>query len=207
MFNRKDLKNFSKILKLSVMGLALVGATSVGRAEITNAYAYGYTATVDCYSHFTDATDWLRLTIHQTGDGQLGGYINTDTVLDPTLTLQHVINNDTGIAWNSYHVSVFMPNFFTIGGAVVNIPGGWSAVVTAPTPVLGGFQGQVDYSGGPVIAPGGVLDFQLAITFANGLAFSFTEDVSPGLVPEPSTAALLLGGLLAFGLKRSRKTA
>ena len=201
-------RNLSRNLKPLLVGFVLASAAgSSSRAAITNATAYGYSSAIYCYPTFNDASDLLRMSMNQTAAGQLGGYIYTDSLVDPTLTLQHVINNSTGIAWSSYHVSIFMPNIFTIGSDVVNAPPGWSSAVTAPVAVAGGFQGKVDLSGGPLVAPGGTLDFQFAITFANGLVFSFTEDAAPGLVPEPSSLSLALLGLAAFRLLKSRRLA
>jgi hypothetical protein len=208
MFTRHNFKRILRKLELAAASLALLGAMgSVGRAEITNAVAYGYSSALYCYATFDDANDVLRMAMTQNAAGQLGGYIYTDSPTDPTLTLLHVIDNATGIAWSSYHVSFFMPNLFSIGNAMVNIPAGWSSVVTAPVPVTGGYLGQVDFTGGPLVLPAATLNFQFDITFADGLLFSFTETAIPGLVPEPSTLSLVLMGLIGCGLRKFRKAA
>ncbi len=43
------------------------------------------------------------------------GTIDTDTALDPTLTLSSAVNNDTAFAWIEYQVIVYMsvPSTFT----------------------------------------------------------------------------------------------
>jgi hypothetical protein len=209
MYIRDQLRTSFKSLRLTVALVALGGFASTSvYADITNAVADSYGPTIYCYSSFNDAQNVLTLSMSQWGNGQVGGTIYTDSTLDPTLTLVHNINNATGIAWNAYHVTVFMPNTFTLSAASVAAPAGWSASITAPVAVVGGFQGQIDYSAGTIVAPGGTLNFQYDLTFANGLAFNFTESDAPGLVPEPSTISLaLLGGLAAFRLRKSRKAA
>jgi hypothetical protein len=39
---------------------------------------------------------------------QMKAIIDTDTPLDPNLTLSSSVNNDTGFAWNGYQVNVVM---------------------------------------------------------------------------------------------------
>lgn len=208
MFNRLQLPTTFRNLKLSVVLLALASfASTASYATITNATANSYSAGLSCYPDFYAANDTLEMDLTQSGPGQINGMIYTDSAADPTLTLVHNINNASGIGWNAYHVTVFMPNFFSLANAMVNTPGGWSASIVNPTMVIGGYQGQINYSGGPVIAPGGTLNFQFDLTFADGLAYSFTETAAPGLVPEPSTICLGLLGLVAFAARRSRKTA
>ena len=45
--------------------------------------------------------------------GHIQDDIITDTESDPTLTLDHQINNDTGVTWNDYHVKVTMNKSFS----------------------------------------------------------------------------------------------
>jgi hypothetical protein len=211
MLNPGKLRKTLASLKISAIALlACLTGFVTNAAEITNATAEAYSGGVYCHAVFSDAADVLSLNLNQSTDGSITGMIYTDDPSDPTLTLHHIINNSTGIGWSSYHVNIFMPNFFTIETAgpfapVVTTPGGWTASVVSPVFVGLGWQGQVNLFGGPAVAPGGTLDFAYSITFSNGLAFSFTEEVAPGLVPEPSSLSLGLLGLAALILRRNRK--
>jgi hypothetical protein len=206
---------FRKLKVLTILGclsLAASFAYGEGTTEITNAYAYADYGTpgIYCSSHFDDASDVLYIRMTQGGAGQIDGHIYTTSADDPTLTLAHDITNSMATAWNSYHIAVSMNgNPFSIGATpVINTPAGWTFLVTQPS-IGNGWQGLVDlYSGGnDVAALGGILNFSYSITFEGSTAFSFTEDAAPGLVPEPSTLALGVLGLVAFGIKRSRRTA
>jgi hypothetical protein len=216
MLNPGKLRKTTQTLKISALVVLASLVTCISNAaQITNATAEAYSGGIYCLPTFYDGNDVLQLDVHQyagaVNGGSIIGSIYTDDATDPTLTLHHIINNNTGIGWSSYHVSVFMPNIFGIETAgpfapIVNNPGGWTVSVTAPIAVIGGYQGQVDIFGGPPVAPGGTLDFAYSFTFSNGLAFSFTENVAPGLVPEPSSFAFILAGLAAFGIRKFRKS-
>jgi hypothetical protein len=126
------------------------------------------------------------------------GSISTDTPLDPTITLQNTLDNDTLFAWTAYHVNVSMNNFFSIvvGSPTVYTPGGWTGVITQQPVLVGGsYVGQVDFTGGPQVNVGDTLDFSYKIQFSGSTSYSFTQELVA--VPEPTSLGLLaLGGAL-----------
>ena len=149
------------------------------------------------------------------------GWVDTDTVLDPTLFLGSGVDNDTAGAWIGYQVNVYVnnPTFTFVGTPTVStIPGGsWflASGPTTPTLVVGGFyngyyEGTFDFSdGGTPLLVGDELDFNYAIHFASSTDYAFTQEMIPMFqeVPEPGTLALAgMGGLmLALRLRRNRR--
>jgi hypothetical protein len=190
-----------------LMVAATLAWCSVAQASITDATASGDN-NVSCIYTFSPIDNTLTLNETQVGVGMITGDITTDVPGDPTLTIQNVINNDTGYAWPAYHVNVFMSQPFTIANTIVLNPG-WTGSVTQQ-PVLSGstYGGQIDYLGGTPVLDGQILSFSYQITFS-GTA-SFSQELIP--VPEPGPLSLVLGGgLLLAGCmfarqRRSRKT-
>jgi len=124
---------------------------------------------------------------------------------DPTLTLANSIDNDTGFAWTSYQVDVWMNQNFLISSEMVSGPAGWG-VDSVAQPVLGTamwdgnpvpnvYIGHLYLSGTPSVGIGDTLDFSYAISFTGPV--SFTEQLVP--VPEPASLSLLLGAALLLG--------
>jgi hypothetical protein len=132
--------------------------------------------------------------------GRLTVNFISDTDLDPTLTLQNIIGNDTDFAWTGYRVKVSMDQDFTLSSPMVNYGEtselGWSGAVTVSPAVWNGsaYMGQVDYWGGTPIPVGGTLDFSYDLTFV-GTAH-YCQEMTP--LPEPSSLVLLGSG--AIGL-------
>ncbi len=144
------------------------------------------------------------------------GTVNTDGLLDPTLTLASAIENDTNFAWSAYTVNVYMVSTFTLTNAEVTLPTDWTLVNTVePSTPLGSGPFAGDYEGtmnfqegtGPV-AIGDEIDFDYQMKFSGASHFNFTQEVIPIAVPEPGAIDLVAvsGGLLAgLALIRSRR--
>ncbi|MGD0614735.1 MAG: PEP-CTERM sorting domain-containing protein [Verrucomicrobiota bacterium] len=139
------------------------------------------------------------------GPAHVLGTITTDTEADPTLTLASGVDNDTGFAWTGYQVNVVMSNPFTIvsGSPSVSSPSSDWNVSSTVEPTLQGsglysgkYEGTINLSDGTPLAVGDELDFSYAIHFSGSTSYSFTQEMIPTLVPEPSTLSLVLGGLL-----------
>jgi hypothetical protein len=132
--------------------------------------------------------------------------ITSDTEQDPTLTLNNVIDNDTGFSWAGYQVLIYMNKTFTIPTApLLNGPAGWGMISYTPSATFNGTEwvGQIDFSGTPPIGPGGQIDFTYQLAFAGSVRF--TQELVPIAVPEPAACTLLLGGGLLAGLLARRQ--
>jgi hypothetical protein len=129
----------------------------------------------------------------------------TDTELDPTITLNNVIDNDTSFGWAGYQVNIFMNKSFTINFATLNAPSGWSVTPFAPVAVntSSNWFGQFTFTGSPAIMPAGQIDFTYQVSFLGSVRF--TQEMIPIAVPEPAAASLLLGGGLLLGLMRRQR--
>ena len=150
---------------------------------------------------------------------QMKAIIDTDTPLDPNLTLSSSVNNDTGFAWNGYQVNVVMsaPFLFTAPAPNAQNPSvnDWFlAAIVPPThqvsgPWAGFYEGTLDFSAGTPVGIGGELDFQYTISFGSSTHYILTQEMIPSAVtiPEPSTIVLLaIGGLgLVMRLRRSSR--
>jgi len=134
------------------------------------------------------------------GPGHILGYFTTDTESDPTLTLGHSIDNDTGSDWGDYHVVVTMDKSFSFSAIGVG-NAGWTFNSVAPSLVGTNYVGTINYYAvDPYLTPvlaGGTLNFNFSVSFSGSV--SFAEQLTPSPVPEPATFVLVacgLGGLL-----------
>ncbi len=148
------------------------------------------------------------------GPGHILADITTDLPEDPTLTIASAIDNDTGFAWTSYVVDVFMNVNFTLSGVSVANPLGWiGTIAIAPhqvAPFTPLWTGEIVYSqnGGPVVNtipfdPNNTLDFSYKVTFTGATHYSLTEQVTP--IPEPGTFGLVVCGLLVAGFSAIKR--
>ena len=191
-------KSFYLVAAASLLGW------SIGNASVTSVTDAGWTGGIYCYSPMTFTNGDVSLGATETGDGKAWATINTTGPLDPTLTIDNAVDNDTAFVWTEYIVDVSLNADFTIQSAAVTAPASdWVANITQPgAPVAGIYTGVIDYvSGTPVqIAPGpnSEFDFNYQIMFSGLSSYSLSETVTP--VPEPATLSLLLvGGLLLGG--------
>lgn len=124
--------------------------------------------------------------------GHMVGWFQTDTPDDPTIRVINTIDNETGFSWTAYRLNLFMSAPFTLSAAVVYDPVDWTATITQQ-PIWNGtnYQGQIDYSGGTAIAPGGSLEFGYKMSFSGSTSYNFTQEMIP--IPEPSAGVLLAG--------------
>jgi hypothetical protein len=192
-----------KMRMLAIMA-GLMACASLSRADIvSNSIAADNDGVMSCYTYgFLKTGDHaFQLSIdgsHNLWDaGHIQGGIYTDTELDPTLTLDNQIDNDTGVVWNDYHVKVTMNKSFSFSNVAVT-NGGWTFNTTAPVQIGSDWIGYIDYFAGNLVPNGGTLDFSYAISFIGSV--SFQEELTPSTVPEPTTAGCFLLGLgaLAF---------
>ena len=203
---------------LSIMA-GLLASVTLSRADITgNTLAADGDGVITCstYGFLNPSPGEFQLSIdgiqHYSPDplwptGHILGDITTDTPTDPSLTLGHEIDNDTGTAWSDYHVQITLDKSFTLSNVTV-ANSGWTSIVTAPTQVGSSWIGYIDYyAGTPVpydINPllTGTLDFSYKMSFIGSV--SFCEALTPSFVPEPGTWALLVGGLAGVFFMRRR---
>jgi hypothetical protein len=195
-----------KIRMLAIAVALLVGA-GFSRANITNYNIWNYdTSVMTCsYGFQTNGPGDYQLSIDGTHNlwdvGRIGGNIFTDTELDPTLTLDNSIDNDTGVTWNDYHVKVTMNKSFSFSNVAVT-NGGWTFNTVAPTNNGVVWIGYINYFAGNLVPNGGTLDFSYAISFIGSV--SFQEELMPSTVPEPGTFVLAICGLTGLLITRRR---
>ena len=200
-------------VKRAALSLLLAGLTcssAVANAKITGAsWDYG-TGSIWCYDQYDSASPNL-VSIYGTQTGPVGamsGWVTTDTAGDPSLTLAHSINNDSGQNWTEYVVDVSMGVNFSFSGITVSNPSGWiGGVSIAPTQISPTqWQGEIIYAenGGPPVNtitgdPHNVLDFSYTVSFSGNTFYGITEQVTA--VPEPGVASLLICGGLLLGAR------
>jgi hypothetical protein len=217
--------------------LAFLGYCATSSADITGAWWNDDgDGVLVCQTWTYDSANLPSPNLTMTGDqytvpgqstaGHMVGTITTDSPQDPTLYLGSAVNNDTSFVWTSYQVNVVMNAPFTfVAGSpyVINYPlsgpSDWTvAGVIAPFLQVSGiyagdYEGTIDLTGGTPIAisdqPDGELDFGYGIHFSSSTDYSFTQEMIPMGVPEPSdlglASALLFGGIEL--VKRFRKKA
>ena len=175
----------------------IIGNTLTNDSDgVLACYTYGFTQTGQ--TDFQLSIDGVH---HRFEPGDILGNIYTDTELDPSLTLNHSIDNDTGIDWTDYHVEITLNKSFTITAATVDSP--WTYAITAPSLIGSSWIGSVDYYGpaNPILA-GGTLNFGYTMNFTGSVAFS--EQLTPTSVPEPATFAVVLCGLAGLFILQRR---
>jgi hypothetical protein len=134
--------------------------------------------------------------------------LTADSPADPTLQMSDSVNNDTGLNWTSYGVTISMPVDFSIStGTVSNA--GWS-LFSETQPVQsngsGPWVGNIVYQGvsAPVATGTGSLGFGYAVTFAGSTSYQVCQAFAVNPVPEPGTLALLVAGIAAAGMMGRR---
>ena len=195
---------------LAIIAVLMACASLSWADNITNINIWDYNSTVlTCsYGPLTSSSgDYYQYGIDGTqlawAVGSMGGTIYTDgRGIDPTLQLNEVINNDTGLTWNDYHVTIKMSQPFTFSNVgVANF--GWTYNDITPVLVGSDWIGYINYyAGTPVLPDNSILDFSFSISFT-GTA-SFEEDLMPSTVPEPGTFALMICGLAGLLVMRRR---
>lgn len=190
---------------LSVAAVLLL-CGSVSRANITGITGWGYSGGIDCYPVF-DTSPQLTIGGYQnsTGPVSMWATILADTPADPNLTINNQINNQSGLDWTAFTVTVTMGTTFNLGTTpFVTNPGGWSYLVNQPVSIGGGnYQGSIQFTGGtPVSAapgPNNLLDYTYQIlNFSGSTGYSFNEAVSIVTVPEPASVTFVLLGMGAL---------
>ena len=195
-----------KLRILAILAALLAGATFTHANIISQNLADDHDGVLTCSTYDflqTGSTDF-QLSIdgvhHVIDPGHILGDIITDTDTDPSLTLLHSIDNDTGFTWTDYHVKVTMNKFFTFSNVTVanNL---WYANVTAPTLVGSDWIGSIDFFSGDPVPNLSTLDFGYKMTFVGSVAFA--EELTPTSVPEPTTVTFMVCGLMGlFVLQR-----
>jgi hypothetical protein len=192
---------------LAVAVVSCAALSSIAGGTITNVdLASDGDGAIDCYMYLTGSA-WESVSIdgiQHFGPGHIVGQIQTDTELDPTLTLNNTIDNDTGFAWSGYLVNIYLNKPFTIPTVpTLNAPAGWS-LSTYVTPAFNtgtNYMASILFVGGtPIPDITGQIDFTYQISFAGSA--SFTEELIPIAVPEPTALSLVLGGGLVLAARR-----
>ena len=204
------------IKSVSFVAALSLSAVSLANASVTVSDA-GWNGGIYCYLPLTlvDSAGSIGMSADQTGGGQAWADITASDTIDPTLSINNSINNDTSFVWTEYVVNVMLNANFTIVSANTGVtsPPGWTANVTQPVPVGGGnYAGTIDYLAGTPVAispdANSTFDFYYQITFSGLTQYTLTQTLMP--VPEPGTFSLLLvGGLLLAGrviAKRRQRT-
>ena len=186
---------------------AIFSSVTFCRADITNTTFSAYNDGV-MYCEFGALTSLGDHSFQQSVDayqnvfatGNMWGDILTDTDTDPSLTLNHTIDNDTTFVWTDYHLKITLNKTFTLSG--VNISNfGWTSVVTTPSQVGSDWIGYIDYYAGNPVPIGQILTFGYTMNFTGSVSFS--EELTPtSSVPEPTTAGCFLLGLGALVCSR-----
>ena len=197
--------------KLSFVLIALAGliVCSISRANITGIYWWddGSGAIICSSTNWNSADSVLSMAGSQSGPGQMNGWVKTDSPDDPTLTLSGAVDNDTGFAWTSYQVNVYMSVLFSFvaPGPSVDNPApdtppddNWFVSgVVAPAWNGSQYEGTLYFSAGTPVNIGDELDFTYSIHFASATQYSFTQEMIP--VPEPGAFGLMMVGGFALG--------
>jgi hypothetical protein len=131
---------------------------------------------------------------------------------DPTIVVTNTILNDSGEDWVGYRICVAMSKSFDLTDAFVTSPSSWAALVTDPVlqtigVYSGLYVGYIDYSDalGSVVACNDTLQLGYSVSFSGYTNYSYSQSMSYSAVPEPSTFAMVLSGLLIGALVFRRK--
>ena len=202
---------FQSIKVLGTIVLAFLGYCATGKADVTAAsWADDGDGAIVCQSWwFNQNTSALTMVGDQYwGPGHMVGTITASVAQDPTLFLGSGVDNDSGSAWGSYVVNVIMNQSFTFvsGSESVSNPESDWFVANVAQPVLqsggiynGLYEGTIDLAGGTPVQVGDELDFSYAIKFTGSTDYSFTQEMIPVAVPEPSEIGLLTLSAFLFG--------
>ena len=188
---------------VAVFAVAALSCVSVSHASIITAFMAPDDGAVTCTSTWDAAEAVLTIAGAQSaGHGSLSGVITTDTPVDPILTIANGVENDTGFAWTTCTVCVWMDRPFTISDLTLLTPSDWTGTITqqpVPDGVL--YAGTIDLTGGTAVAVGDLLDFKYKITFDGANTYPVGLSMEP--LPEPATLALLaLGGVGLLARRR-----
>jgi hypothetical protein len=213
-----------KRLVCLLTAIAAIALCSTSNASITNAtWAADRDGVIVCNTWGFDlgqSSLWMygdQYAVAGNSTGHMLGTIETDSALDPTLTLSGTLGNNTGGNWVGYQINVIMGTSFSFvppGPTVGNPPtGDWFvASVVAPTfqvsgPWAGFYEGTLFFSGGTPIGIGADMDFLYSINFSDFTSFSFTQEMIPNIVAVPEPSALVLAGMggLMLALRLRRK--
>jgi hypothetical protein len=195
--------------------LAVFAGSAVCQANILDASWYSANSTtLNCYYRTPFANNTLDMDATQhPGQATMVGIVNTDTPLDPTLTLASAVDNDTGFAWLGYRVNVYMSvpfTFVTPGPTVSNPPTPDWLVASVLAPAWNGsqYEGTLFFSGGTPVGIGDELSFLYSINFASSTHYAFTQEMIPlaTVVPEPSAIGLMGIGALGVALRLRRSS-
>ena len=196
-----------RTILLAVAAAVALSYSSFAGGTITNVdLASDGDGAIECYFYLPGAT-WDSIAIYGdqfSGPAHIVGTILSDSELDPTLTLNNLIDNDTGFAWAGYLVNVYMNKPFTIPTIpLLNAPAGWSLTSYNAVAWNTGtnYMASILYNGTPSIPdPTGQIDFTYQVAFAGSV--TFTEELIPIAVPEPTAMSLVFGGGLLLAARR-----
>jgi hypothetical protein len=193
-----------KIPSLLALVLGNSAFCSISHANITNMVWGAYNSGIVWHQYALDNNNTMTLGGDQyTSAGRMRCTLFADSPVDPTLTINNSIDNDTTFAWTGYHVDVSMNVNFTLSAAMVNSPGDWSSFITQQPTLVGGlYVGQLDFQAGTPIAVGQIFDFTYKATFSGATQYSFTQTLTP--VPEPATVGLIGLGIGVLAIARRR---
>lgn len=191
--------------------VAILVLVSTTRANITNlTYASDGDGAFVCSNYLWQGSS-PSVNFHVYGDqfsapGHMLTDVLTDSANDPALIIGSSVDNDTGFAWTSYLVNVYMATTFTITNVTVTSPlNDWTVVSVSPVTFTGSnFVANIVYDTGTPIAIGDTLDFSYKLQFASSTHYAFTQEMIP--VPEPGTVVMVtMSGLLFASLALARR--
>ncbi|HUJ11411.1 MAG TPA: PEP-CTERM sorting domain-containing protein [Verrucomicrobiae bacterium] len=134
--------------------------------------------------------------------------VTADSADDPTLKISNSIDNDSTFPWSQVTVNLYMAVPFSVTNATLTAPASWSIVSgdnQNATLVGPQYKATLVYDTGPDIPNDGLssIDFGYWVKFTGSPSYVLTQEIIP--VPEPSTLALLVCGLLMSGFVIHRR--